>query len=379
MKFILCKPYQVDKMIETMSNQKLLIGTSKGLVVYERTKEGWQHQANHFLGFPVSIVYNDERTNTWWACLTHRHWGQKLHWSQDEGQTWSQVRMPRFPEGAELRKGKRATVKKIWCLQQAGADKPNGLWLGTEPGGLFYSNDNGQTFNLVESLWQHPSRMNQNQWFGAGRDEPFIHSIVVDPRDSNHVYIAVSCAGVFETKDNGQSWTPRNKGLIAAYLPNPHVEVGHDPHRLIVCKTYPDVLWQQNHCGIFRSTNGGLFWENVTDKQGLAAYGFALAIDHNDPLQAYVIPASSDAMRVAPNLALTVCHTKDGGQSWQPLRNGLPQKNCFDIVFRHAMDKQGQTLAFGTTTGNVYISENGGINWGILTQCLARVECVVFV
>lgn len=359
--------------------QQLLIGTSKGLVVYKKTISGWQHHKNHFLGFPVSIVYQDDRTNTWWVCLAHRHWGQKLHWSQDEGATWQQVKMPRFPAGAILRKNKKAIVKKIWCLQQAGNDKPNGLWLGTEPGGLFYSANSGQTFELVESLWNHPSRKNQNQWFGAGRDEPFIHSIVVDPRDSNHVYIAVSCAGVFETKDGGQSWMPRNKGLIAAYLPNPHVEIGHDPHRLIACQKYPDVLWQQNHCGIFRSVNGGLQWDNVTDKNGLAVYGFALAIDSHNPLQAYVIPATSDALRIAPDLALVVCQTKDGGRSWQPLRKGLPQDNCFDIVFRHSMDMQEGTIAFGTTTGNVYLSENRGQHWLQLAGNLARVECVVFV
>ena len=231
---------------------------------------------------------------------------------------------------------------------------------------------------MVESLWNHPSRTNKQQWFGTGRSEPFIHSIVVNPSNNDHVYIAVSCAGIFETLDSGLHWMPRNKGLIAAYLPNPHVEIGHDPHRLFACDANPNVLWQQNHCGIFRSIDAGQNWTDISDKNGIANYGFALAIDHQNPLKAWVIPAISDELRIAPNQALAVCRTEDGGQSWQTLTNGLPQENCFDIVFRHALAIQDNTLAFGTTTGNVYLSENQGNDWTCLSNNLARVDCVSF-
>lgn len=357
---------------------KLLIGTSKGLIAYHRSSDAWKIEKAHFVGMPVSMVFADPRNNTWWVGLAHRHWGQKLHYSEDEGRSWKTVPMPKYPAGAEYRAGKPAVLKKVWCMQQAGPNRPGGLWLGTEPGGLFYSADNGQQFELVESLWNHPSRLDENQWFGAGRDFPFIHSIVVDPRDEDHVYIAVSCAGVFETTDGGQSWAPRNNGLIAAYLPNPQVEVGHDPHLLLACNANPDVIWQQNHCGIFRTTNGGQSWDNVTDKDGLPDYGFALAIDHEDPDKAWVIPAVSDEMRVAPGLALCVCRTEDGGRSWQALRNGLPQEHCFDIVFRHSLAKQDNILAFGTTTGNLYLSEDYGDSWACLSSHLARVDAVTF-
>ena len=361
-----------------MKKWKILVGTTKGLVVIEKNERGWEIEKVHFLGLPVSMVYVDERDHIWWVGLAHRHWGHKLHFSKDEGKIWDAVPMPSYPDDAEYRPGKRAVLKKIWCMQHAGYDRPGGLWLGTEPGGLFYSIDGGQHFHLVEGLWNHPSRIDGQQWFGAGRDEPFIHSIVVDPFDSNHVYIAVSCAGVFETKDGGKAWEPKNKGLIAAYLPNPDVEVGHDPHLLMACATHPDVLWQQNHCGIFRSTNGGEEWDNVTDKSGLADYGFALAIDNENPLRAWVIPATSDEERVAPNLALTACRTEDGGQTWQALRNGLPQHFCFDIVFRHSLVRQGKTLVFGTTTGNLYLSENDGENWRCLAGNLARIDYLAF-
>lgn len=360
----------------TKTNKTLLIGTSKGLVVFQKTSKGWAYQTVYFLGMPVSMVYVDERNGSWWACLAHRHWGQKIHRSYDQGKTWEMIDTPVYPEDATLKSGKPATFRKVWSMTHAGLDRPDELYLGTEPGGLFYSKDGGNSFHLLESLWDHPSR--KDEWFGAGRDHPFIHSIVVDPRDSNHYYIAVSCAGVFETFDNGVNWKPSNKGLIAAYLPNPHVEIGHDPHMMYACKANPDVIWQQNHCGIFRSTDGGQNWDNVTGINGFPDYGFALAIDDKNPDVAWVIPATSDEMRVAVDLSLCVCRTEDGGKTWQALRAGLPQGQSFDIVFRHAFDISGNTLAFGSTTGNVYLSEDRGNSWINLSHNLARVECVCF-
>ena len=308
---------------------RLLVGTDKGLVIYHKERD-WQVASTQFLGMPVSVVFVDERTNIWWICLAHRHWGQKIHRSFDEGQNWEPVPTPAYPDGALLKSSKPASLRKIWCMAHAGRDRPGELYLGTEPGGLFHSKNNGDSFELVEELWEHPSR--KHEWFGAGRDHPFIHSIVVDPRDSNHFYIAISCAGVFETRDGGKSWLPRNKGLIATYLPNPNIEVGHDPHLLLACASNPDVMWQQNHCGIFRSVDGSANWENVTGKNGFPDYGFALAIDHGNPERAWVIPAVSDTTRIAVNLALCVCRTDDGGKNWTALREGLPQDHCFDIV-----------------------------------------------
>jgi len=358
---------------------KILVGTSKGLIVFSKKEGDWKIEKVHFLGLPVSTIYHNEVTNTWWAGLAHRHWGQKLHFSTDEGITWEMTNPPKYPNGTQTNNGKPATLKKIWSIAHAGVDRPNGLWIGTEPGGLFYSDNYGKSFELVEGLWNHPSRKDENQWFGAGRDFPFIHSIVVDPRDSDHVYIAVSCAGVFETKDGGKNWSPQNNGLVATYLPNPNVEVGHDPHLLLACEKNPDVLWQQNHCGIFRSIDAGENWIDVTDNNGIADYGFAIAIDPNNTNRAWVIPAVSDEVRVAHDLALKVFRTDDGGDTWDSYSEGLPQDNCFDIVFRHSLVYNDNHLVFGTTTGNLYLSENDGKNWRCLSHNLARVECVAFV
>ncbi len=352
--------------------KQILVGTSKGLVVFEKDA-GWQIQSIHFLGFPIAFVYVDERSDTWWAGLAHRHWGPKLHRSTNQGKSWDELAVPQYPK----ENGEAVVLRKLWCMQHAGNDRPGELWLGTEPGALFHSKDNGDHFELVKGLWEHPSRTNVMQWFGAGRDLPFLHSIVVDPVDSNHLYIAVSCAGVFESKDGGESWVPKNQGLIAAYLPNPRAELGHDPHLLLQTHKDTKVLWQQNHCGVFRTTDGAASWDNISDEQGLANYGFGLAIDRDEPLRAWVIPAISDEMRVAKDLALVVSYTQDGGRTWKAQRTGLPQQNSFDIVFRHALQYKDGLLAFGTNNGNLYISENDGQEWQHIHSNLSRIDNLI--
>lgn len=353
---------------------QFLIGTSKGLLTSKVENNTFQLTAVHFQGMPVSMLYIDERTNTWWVGLSHRHWGEKLHYTYNRGETWHEAGLPSYA-GHFYRQGKPALLKKIWTMQHAGQDKPGYLWLGTEPGGLFFSSDNGQSFKLVESLWQHPSRLDDSQWFGAGKDYPFIHSIIIDPRDSNHIYIGVSCAGVFESRDGGKTWNAKNKGLIAAYLPNPKPEVGHDPHRLMQCPTNPEIIWQQNHCGIFRTVNGGEFWEEVSGKSGFPKYGFALAIDAFNTECAWVIPAQSDERRIPVDLKLSVCQTINGGRNWETINSGLPTSLSFDLVLRHGLIKKGNILVFGTNNGNLYISYNGK-EWNLASGNLASVNCI---
>jgi hypothetical protein len=365
------RPFQAAEIMTA----NIIAGTSKGLVTFVRSGRDWNISSVAFPGLAISMFYVDDRTNTWWAGISHRHWGEKLHFSNDEGKTWTEAHAPSYGEH-QYRQGKPATLKRIWVMQHAGTDRAGGLWLGTEPGGLFYSDDGGKSFQLNKSLWDHPSRHDENQWFGAGKDYPFIHSIVLDPRNSDHLFVGVSCAGVFETWDNGKSWQARNQGLVAAYLPNPVADVGHDPHKLLSCPTNPDVIWQQNHCGIFRTSNGGQTWEDVSDKSGLPKYGFALAIDDKDPDTAWVIPAHSDEQRIPVDLKLTVCNTTDGGKSWATKDNGLPISNAFDLVLRHAFAKQDQLMAFGTNNGNMYVSGDGGESWRAISQNLSTVNCV---
>jgi hypothetical protein len=356
---------------------KLLAGTSKGLIILTKGRNNWQITKVSFLGMPVSLAYVDERTNTWWVCMSHRHWGEKLHFSLDEGGHWIEAGIPSFRDYF-YRPGKPATLRKLWTMQHAGHDKPGCLWMGTEPGGLFFSDDNGKSWHLTEGLWEHPSRQDDKQWFGAGKDFPFIHSIVIDPRNSDHVYIGISCAGIFKSLDCGKNWEAKNKGLVAAYLPNPSAEIGHDPHRVLICPASPDILWQQNHCGIFRTVNGGEYWDDVSGENGFPKYGFALAIDESDPANAWVIPAHSDEQRIPVDLALSVCNTADGGKTWTSVSKGLPNSYAFDLVLRHAFVKSGKTLCFGTNNGNLYASANNGETWKAISQNLGTINCLVF-
>jgi hypothetical protein len=356
---------------------KLLVSTRKGLTVYEKdSQQKWTFAKVHFLGFPVSMTYVDKINNTWWAGLDHGHWGCKLHKSPDEGRSWQEVEAPKFPEGEEIKDGVAATLNYIWAINSAHSNGATTTYIGSEPGGLFCSND-GSSFELVRGLWDHPSR--KDQWFGGGMDHPGIHSIIIDPADHRHIFVGISCAGVFETHDCGKTWIPKNHGLRADFLPNPESEIGHDPHLLVACKANLKVMWQQNHCGIYRTDDGGNQWEDISDKAGEANFGFAIAADKDNEKVAWVVPAVSDEMRVAINQSLCVCRTENGGRSWETFRKGLPQGQAFDITYRHALDQVGDLVAFGTTTGNLYLSNDYGESWHWLNNNLPMIHSVDFI
>lgn len=354
----------------------VLLGTRKGFIAYHFSNNRWQVENLSFEGQPVSIAYADERSGTWWACLDHGHWGVKLHRSKDRGLTWEEIKAPAYPEGKEIKEGIPATTRYIWSMANGGKNFLSRLWIGTDPGGLFLSEDEGNNFHLVESLWNHPTR--KEGWFGGGRDQPGIHSIVVDPRDENRIHIGISCAGVFETIDAGKTWIIRNKGMHADFLPDPNAETGYDPHILVAAPSDPEILWQQNHCGIFRSTDGAKNWVDIGQPEGPAKFGFAIAVADDDAEQAWVAPANSDMTRTAIKGALCICRTDDGGKTWKELRKGLPQENCFDIVYRHALAASGNALVFGTTTGNLFFSPDRGESWQVLSNYLPMIYSVQF-
>ncbi len=360
-----------------MEKKYLLFGTAKGLLIFERTKKGWRSLRTDFLGMPVSAVHIAE--GRWWVSLAHKHWGTKLHVSDNEGRTWRNIATPKYPAYAELSAGKPAKLQSVWAFAHTHTPQ-NGLRLyaGTEPGGLFFSDDEGAGWQLVEGLWAHPSR--QQHWFGGGRGKntPGIHSIAFDPKNPAHGYVGISCAGVFETTDAGQQWQPRNKGLRADFLPDPYAEVGHDPHRLLMTNTDSAVLWQQSHYGVFRSTDAGASWHDISDPSQQIGYGFALAVSETSALEAWVIPAESDDLRTAPRRRLFVARTTDGGATWQRLQTGLPQQNCYDLVLRHALALSGDWLAFGTNAGNSFFSDNRGEQWHLLAHYLPPVFVAMF-
>ncbi len=358
-----------------MSNE-ILLGTRKGVLIIKQVNGGWSIDREAFPGIPISHACRDPRTGTLWAGLDNGHWGAKLHRSDDSGVSWQEVPTPKYPEGTTRSDGELAANTYIWIIQPGAKDRPHELFVGTEPGGLFKSSDNGETFELVEGLWNHESR--PGNWFGGGRDHPGLCSIIIDPRDSQHMWAGVSVGGVYETGDGGKTWEGRNKGLKACYLPSPDAEYGHDPHYIISSPSNPDVLWQQNHCGVFRSDNGGQSWVDISQPGGPAYFGFAIACDAEDEKTAWVIPAIDAEYRIPIDRALCVLRTEDGGETWTEHRVGLPQDNCYDIAFRHALDASGDRLVFGTTSGNVYVSNDRGDSWDCIAQNLATVYSAKF-
>jgi photosystem II stability/assembly factor-like uncharacterized protein len=356
---------------------KLIASTRKGLVIFSKENDKWQQESLHFKGIPVCLSYYNPHNETLWAFQDHGHWGIKMSQSKDFGKSWVEVPSPTYPEGAEVKDGQAAALSYVWAAQHAGNGNPDALWIGTVPGGLFKTEDNGASWELNQALWNDPER--KTNWFGGGMRDPGIHSIVLDPRDPKHMYIGISCAGVYESTDGGESWVVRNQGLRADFLPDPHAEVGHDPHLLVACPGAPEHLWQQNHCGIFKSSDAAQTWQEVTEENGPARFGFAAAVDEKNPQRAWVVPGISDEIRVAVDEALCVCRTDDGGKTWQAMRQGLPQESCYDIVYRHALAYRGSELAFGTTTGNVFHSTDAGESWDVISNYLPMVYALDFI
>jgi photosystem II stability/assembly factor-like uncharacterized protein len=366
-------------------SRRILVGTRKGLFTVERLASAWEITSVSFLGDNVVMLLPGGRIAATYAALDHGHFGAKLHRSDDEGKTWAEVAAPVYPEcdPEEVEKdfwGKTLEWKldKIWALERGSQAEPDLLWCGTLPGGLFRSNDGGRSWALVETLWRHPKR---KQWFGGGADKPGIHSICVDPRDARHVTVGVSCGGVWMTHDAGESWECRATGMWAAYMPpeskeDPNIQ---DPHRVVQCQANPDCFWAQHHNGIFRSNDGALSWQEV--KGGLpTTFGFAVAVHPRDPDTAWFVPGLSDEKRIPLEGRVVVTRTRNGGKSFDTLTRGLPQQHAYDLTFRHALDidESGDSLAFGSTTGSLWISDDQGDTWISPAEHLPPVYCVRF-
>lgn len=361
----------------------LWISTRKGLFSATRKASGWRLESEAFLGDPVTYCLPD-RDGTVYAALDHGHFGTKLHRRQ-KGGSWLEIAVPAYPEKPEGHSEKTPfgqempwSLKSIWSLEGGGGGREGSLWCGTIPGGLFRSRDRGESWSLVDSLWNHPSRRN---WFGGGADYPGVHSIAVDPRSSDRVLIAVSCGGVWETTDDGESWTARAAGMRAHFMPPDKQEdpTIQDPHCMVACLADPDRLWVQHHCGIWKSTDGARSWQEISEA-GPSTFGFAVAVHPLDANTAWFVPAESDQRRIPVDGQVVVTRTRDGGESFEVLREGLPQHCAYDLTYRHALsvDDTGDRLAFGTTTGSLWVSEDQGDSWQTLSTHLPPVYAVRF-
>lgn len=350
---------------------RMLVATRKGLLTFERSGANWTLARTDFAGVPVTAALHDPRDGALYAALKHGHFGSKLHRSDDNGRSWTELAMPAFDTDAA---GSPALFQ-IWTLEPGGADRPGRLWAGAIQAGLFRSDDRGETWRQVRALWDVPER---EKWFGGGYDDAGIHSISPDPRNSDRVSLAISCGGVWETRDAGASWTLEGEGLVAAYMPPElaGVKESQDPHRVVRCPAAPDTMWMQHHCGIFRSTDAGVHWTQL--KPPFDDFGFAVAAHPRDAGTAWFVPAMKDEMRLPRDGALSVTRTSDGGKTWQSFREGLPQRDAFDLVYRHGLDvdETGTRLAMGSTTGGLWSSDDAGESWRLVNAHLPPVYAV---
>lgn len=264
-------------------------------------------------------------------------------------------------------------------MAPAGSDQPGVIWAGTVPGGLFKSEDGGKSWELNRPLYDDP------RWevaFGGGFDDPGIHSLIVDPRDSNRVAIGVSVAGFWLTEDGGKTWDIPTEGMWAEYVPpdQKHEGAVQDPHMVVQCAAELDKFWCQHHNGIFRSTDNLKSWQEITSAP-VSNFGFAVGVHPHDGETAWFVPLVDDEYRVPVDGKLVVQRTRDGGKSFDVLTEGLPQEDAYHMVFRHAfdVDATGARLAMGSTTGGLWVSDNGGDSWEEVTQGLPPIFAVDFI
>jgi hypothetical protein len=365
---------------------RLHVATRKGLFTLDRSQGSWKISSVDFPAIPITQVLRDPRDATMYVAVQHEHFGSKMHRSDDDGRTWTAIATPEYPAKPERYVERRPMegepyewkLRLLWCLEAGGTADLGQIWCGTLPGGLFVSHDRGDSWDLVRSLWDMPER---GEWFGGGADYPGIHSICVDPRDSRHVTVGVSCGGAWATYDGGESWVCRGHGMRAEFMPPdlalyPNIQ---DPHRMVHCEANPDVMWVQHHNGIFKSINAGEKWEEITDVLP-STFGFPVAVHPRDPDTAWFVPAQKDEYRIPVDGRLVVNRTSDGGKTFETLTRGLPQEHAYDLVYRHALDvtADGSTLAFGSTTGNLWLSEDSGDSWQTLSNNLPPVYQVRF-
>jgi photosystem II stability/assembly factor-like uncharacterized protein len=364
--------------------ERILVGTRKGLFTVERVKGSWTVTCKAFLGDNASMVLPDRRDGTIHVALEHGHFGVKMHRSRDDGRTWEECPAPVYPPQPEgppeiNMMGMVVPWKlvRVWALEPGLADQPGLLWCGTVPGGLFRSNDGGSSWELVRSLWEHPLR---KFWGPNGGGLTGLHSVCVDPRDGQHVSVGVSTGGVWVTTDGGETWRCRAEGMRAEYMPpeQQHEPNAQDVHRLVHCPTNPDYLWAQHHNGIFRSTDGSQSWHEISLRP--SSFGFAVVVHPRDPETAWFVPEIKDERRIPVEGRFVVTRTRDGGRSNEVLTRGLPQEDAYDIVFRHALDvdDSGDTLVMGSTTGSLWVTNDGGDSWQTVSNHLPPIYCVRF-
>lgn len=345
----------------------VMVGTKKGafLVESDADRKQWEVRGPFCESWPIYHVNWDPATRSIYAGSGNPWYGAAVWRTRDLGETWahSSQGITYGDEGPKM--------EKIWNIAPA----HGALYIGVEPAGLFRSDDGGETFTHVEGLRQHPTCA---EW-QPGNGGLCLHTIVPHPTDPQQMWVAASAVGAFYSADGGKTWETRNKGLQSNYLPpETEPEVGWCVHKMVMAPGNPSLLYQQNHYGVYRSEDGGQNWTWLSD--GLpSTFGFPIGMHPRDPKTIYVVPLKADSERYTLNGAAAVWRSRDGGDTWERLSNGLPQTGAYLTILRDGMAVDNLDAAgiyFGTTTGQLFVSPDEGESWHLAAEFLPPIHSV---
>jgi len=389
-----------------VTTTRVLVGTRKGafILTSDGDRKKWSIDGPHFGGWEVYHMKGSPvDPDRIFASQTSGWFGQIIQRSDDGGKSWSQPGsdgtveqaaaegMPQgesnlFAYDTSEETGKPLTTHqyydgtqkpwkftRVWHLEPS-LDDADTCYAGIEDAAIFKTTDGGVTWRELAGLRGHPSAPN----WAPGAGGMCLHTIVLDPADRNRIFIAISAAGAFRSDDGGVTWTPINRGLRSNYIPDPEAEVGHCVHRIAIHPSNPNTLFMQKHWDVMRSDDGGDSWREVSGNLP-SDFGFAIAVHAHEPETIYVVPILSDSLHYPPDGKLRVYRSRSGGEKWEALTNGLPQKDCYVNVLRDAMavdtaDPCG--IYFGTTGGQVYASSDSGDSWDAIVRDLPAVLSV---
>ena len=365
-----------------MSGVRVLVGTRKGAFVLtaDGKRQQWEVSGPHFAGWEIyHLKGSPADPNRLYASQTSSWFGQVIQRSDDGGKSWESVGNKFAYDGVP---GTHLwydgtphpwEFARVWHLEPSLTD-PDTVYAGVEDAALFRTQDGGQTWHELPALRSHPSGASWQP--GAGG--MCLHTILLDPRRPGRIFIAISAAGVFRSDDTGATWRPVNRGLRSEGIPDPAAEVGHCVHRIAMHRSRPDVLFMQKHWDVMRSDDAGESWREVSGNLP-SDFGFPIDVHAHEPETIYVVPIKSDSEHYPPDGTLRVYRSRTGGNEWEALTNGLPQRYCYVNVLRDAMavdalDPCG--VYFGTSGGQVYGSADTGDRWTPIVRDLPAVVSV---
>lgn len=365
-----------------MSRVRVLVGTRKGafILTSDEKREAWDVSSPHFAGWEIyHLKGSPADPKRLYASQSTGWFGQLVQRSDDGGQTWEPVGNEFVYQGVpgthQWYDGTQHPWEftRVWYLEPAPTD-PDTVYAGVEDAALFRSSDGGKTWEELPGL-----RDVKGHLWQPGAGGMCLHTILLDPSNSNRIFVAISAAGAFRTDDGGQTWRPVNRGLKSGYeLPDPNAEVGHCVHNMAMHPSRPDVLFMQKHWDIMRSDDAGESWYEVSGNLP-SDFGFPIAVHAHEPDTIYVVPIKSDSEHYPPDGKLRVYRSRTGGNEWEALSKGLPQSNCYVNILRTALTVDSLDTCgvyFGTTGGQVYVSADAGDSWAPIVRDLPAVLSV---